>query len=298
MRLLRSMLFTPGNNARMIQKAGALSADAVILDLEDAVPMAEKEAARALVRDSLPALNSAGSAVFVRVNSLATGLTYLDLGSAVQPGVVGILLPKTESRQNVEDCVRAMAALEVERGLPPASLALIPQLESAKGVLNAREISSASPRIIALAFGALDFARDMGTSPSLEGTETFYARAHLAVAARAAEVQAVDSPWIDFRDTEGLIRDAQAAKRLGFRGKLLIHPAQIEPVTAVFSPSPAEVAYAKRVVEAFLEAESRGLGAVSLDGRMIDAANARQAQDVLAWAEVMSQREPRVVQRA
>jgi len=287
-RLLRSMLYTPGNNARMLAKAAGLRADALVLDLEDAVPVVEKQAARACVRDALPALEAAGATVFVRVNSYATGLTSEDLNWAVQSGVAGIMLPKTESIQQVHECARTVSALELERGLPRESLVLILQLESAKGVLEAQAISVASSRIIALAFGAWDFARDMGTMPSLEGSETLYARAHLAVVARAAELLAIDSPWVDFGDSEGLVHDARMAKRLGFRGKLLIHPSQIEPVNAVFSPSADEVAYARRVLAAFCEAESQGMGATSLDGRMIDAANVRQAQDVLAWAEALN----------
>jgi citrate lyase subunit beta/citryl-CoA lyase len=167
---------------------------------------------------------------------------------------------------------------------------LVPLLETARGVLDAREIATASGRIIALAFGALDFTRDMGTSPSIEGTEVLYARSRIALVANAARVQAIDTPWIDIADTEGLVEETRRAKQLGFRGKLLIHPSQIEPVNQVFTPAEAEVAYARRVVEAFRAAEARGLGAISFEGKMVDVANARQAEDLIAWAEAISQR--------
>jgi citrate lyase subunit beta/citryl-CoA lyase len=284
------MLFTPGNNRRMIQKAGPLGADAIILDLEDAVPMAEKKTARAVVKDSVEQVAAGGSQVFVRVNALITGLTTEDLRWVTQPGLAGVVLPKVESREDVLETTRLMVQLEREKGIEPGSLTLMPQLETATGVLDAREIATASKRIIALNFGSLDFTRDMGTTPSLEGTEVFYARSYIAVVARAARVMAIDTPWIDIADREGLVEEAKMARQLGFQGKLLIHPSQIEPVHQVFSPSEDEVAYARRVVEAFREAEAQGVGAISLDGRMIDVANARQAEELIARAEATARR--------
>jgi len=290
MRLLRSMVFTPGNNMRMIHKAGTLKADAVILDLEDAVPMAEKETARIFVRDSIERVAAGGAAVFVRVNALSTGLTADDLKWVIQPSLAGVVLPKTESKGDVFEVARRIEELEGERGIEIGSLALMPLLETARGVLHAQEIAMADDRINALGFGSLDFTRDMRTSPSRDGTEVFYARSYIALVARAASVLAIDTPWIDIADREGLIEEARRARQLGFDGKLLIHPSQIEPVNQVFSPSESEVAYARKVVQAFREAEAQGLGAISLDGRMIDSANARQAEEVIAWAEVIAQR--------
>jgi len=285
------MLFTPGNNMRMIRKAGTLGADAVILDLEDAVPLAEKETARIFVRDSIEQVRAGGAQVFIRPNAFITGLAEEDLNWTVQAGLDGVVLPKVESREEVLEAERLLTALEEERGIEPGSLALVPSVESALGVLNAYEIATASKRIIALAFGALDFTRDMGTSVSKEGTELFYARSRIAIVARAAGVQAIDTPWIDIADQEGLIKEAKTVRQLGFRGKQLIHPSQIEPVNRVFSPSEAEVEYAKKVVKAFKEAEAKGLGAISLEGKMIDIANYRQAEELLAWAEAIAQKE-------
>lgn len=292
MRLLRTMLFTPGNNMRMIQKAGTLGADAIILDLEDAVPMADKETARIFVRDSIGDLSVKGPDVLVRVNALITGLAEEDLEWVVQKGLVGTVVPKVESKDDLVKVARLMDQQE-KKGIEPGSLALVPILETAGGVLNAYEIATASQRVIAVAFGAIDFARDMGISLSREGTELLYARSRVAMSARAAGVQAIDTPWIDIADKEGLVQEAKMARQLGFRGKLLIHPSQIEPINTVFSPSESEVEYGKKVVEAFQRAEARGLGAISLEGKMIDIANFRQAEEVLSLAEAIAQKERR-----
>jgi citrate lyase subunit beta / citryl-CoA lyase len=277
--LLRSLLFTPGNNLRMIVKSGALGADAVILDLEDSVPMADKETARLFVRDSIAEVGRHGAAVFVRINSLATGLAENDLDWAVQPGLKGVMLPKPESPEHVITLVEQLK----KRDKTP--LSIIPLVETAKGIINAYAIASASPRVIAVALGGLDFIRDMGIRFTPEGTELSYARAHLAVAARAAGVLAFDTPCIDVKNRETLLAESRSARQLGFRGKLLIHPSQIGPVNEVFSPDAEEVAAARKIVEAFDKAQRQGLGAITLDGLMIDAANYRQAQDLLAAVE-------------
>jgi citrate lyase subunit beta/citryl-CoA lyase len=293
MMLLRSMLFTPGNSMRMIHKAGTLGADAVVLDLEDAVPMMEKETARIFVKDSIERVGAGGTDVFVRVNALTTQLAAEDLNMVIQDGLDGIVLPKTESKVDVLEAERLIKDLEAQRGLKPGSQEIVPILETAKGVLNAYEIAMVSKRVIALAFGAVDFTRDMGTSLSREGTELFYARSRIAIVARAAGIQAIDTPWIDIADKEGLIQEAKNARQLGFRGKLLIHPTQIEPVNQVFSPSEGEIEYAMKVVEAFKEAEAKGVGAISLKGKMIDIANFRQAEELIALAETIAQKERR-----
>ncbi|MEM1566122.1 MAG: CoA ester lyase [Candidatus Bathyarchaeia archaeon] len=297
MRLLRSALFTPGNNMRMIHKIPTLTADAVILDLEDSVPMAEKDTARIFIRDSLDIVCSGVSDVYVRVNGLMTGLTAEDCKFVVQKGIAGIMLPKVESPEEVIEAEKIIGELEKKRGLEPGSITLIPTFETAKGVINAYAIASASKRVIAVGFGAVDFTRDMGVSLSKEGTELFFARAFVAVAARAAGVQAIDTVFIDLADKEGLIKDSMFAKQLGFKGKFLIHPSQIEPVNRIFSPSEKEIEYAKKVVQAFKEAEAKGLGAASLEGRMIDIAVYRQAQDLLALAEAIAEKEKKIRMR-
>ncbi len=293
MRLLRTILFVPGNQMRMIRKAGTLGADAIILDLEDAVPMAEKETARMFVRDAIGDLSMSSADVFVRVNALTTGLTRQDIETVIQKGLVGIVLPKVESKDDVFEISRFMRREEKIKGIEPGSLALIPILETAKGVLNAQGIATANGRVVAIAFGAIDFARDMGIVLSREGRELLYARSLVATSARAAGVQAVDTPWIDIADKDGLAREASAGRQLGFRGKLLIHPSQIEPVKLVFSPSKSEVEYAEKVTKAFQGAQAQGLGAISIEGRMIDIASFRQAEELLSLVEAIAEREER-----
>jgi len=291
MRLLRSILFTPGNNMRMIHKTPTLAMDAIILDLEDSVPMIEKDTARVFIRDTLELARSGGAEVYVRINGLTTGLTAQDCDFVIQKGIDGIMLPKVESKEDVLESEKIIEKLEKERGMELGSIVLIPTLETAKGVINVYEIATSSKRVIAIGFGAVDFTRDMGTSLSKEGTELFFARSQVAVAARAAGVQALDTVFIDLADKEGLIKDSQLAKQLGFKGKFLIHPSQIEPVNQIFSPLPKEIEYAKKVVSAFKEAEARGLGAASLEGRMIDIAVFRQAEDLLTLAEAIAEKE-------
>jgi len=291
--LLRSVLFVPGNNMRMIYKATTLNADAYILDLEDAVPMMDKETGRIFVRDSIEMLKEAGQTIFVRVNGLRTGLTFEDLRYAVQPGLDGIVIPKCEGKGDVRAVEKALAELEQERGMEAGAIKIMPLIETTRGLLNAAEIASASERIVALGFGAVDFTRELGTSPSKEGVEILYARSHLAVVARAHGLQAIDSPWLDIMDMDGLKADAQMAKRLGFNGKMLIHPKQIELVNSVFTPSDEEVALARRIVEEFEEAKARGVGAISLDGMMVDEANYKQAKALLALVELIEEREHR-----
>ena len=291
MMLLRSVLFVPGNNMRMIYKATKLDADAYILDLEDAVPMADKETARIFVRDSLQMLKEAGQTVFVRVNGLRTGLTEEDLHYAVQPGLDGIVIPKCEGRKDVETVEAILCKLERQRGLEEGSVKLLPLIETTRGFLRAEEIATSSERVVAIGFGAVDFTRELGTSPSKEGIETLYARSHVAIVARAHGLQAIDTPFLDIMDMEGLIRDAELARRLGFNGKMLIHPKQVKPVNEIFTPSKEEVEFARRVVEEFEKARARGIGAISLEGTMVDEANYQQAKALLALVELIEERE-------
>ena len=290
MRVLRSLLFVPGNNMRMINKAMTLNPDAVILDLEDAVPMLDKETARIFIRDSVEMLKSTGLDTFVRVNGLSTGLTMDDLKSVINKDLDGILLPKCESNGDVLKLCEMIAELERERGLDEGKIVILPIIETTKGVLNAHEIASASSRVCAISFGAVDFTRELGTTPSKDGTEFFYARSHVAISAIAAGVQAIDTPWIDIMDMDGLTKDAGLARRLGFRGKLLIHPKQIAPVNGIFTPTEEEIRFARTVVEEFAKAQAAGQGAISIGGTMIDIASFRQASKLLSWWEAVEKK--------
>jgi len=275
----------------MIEKAQLLAADVLVLDLEDSVPLAEKETARKVISNSLEGLGLKGQKVYIRINALATGLAQEDLEAVVEKRLDGISLPKVGSAEEIKKVEKMIQALEGEREIERGHIRLIPWVETARGLVRTFEICSASPRVIGVAFGADDFTADMGIPRSQEGTELFYPRTVIAIAARAAEVMALDTPYVDFRDEKGLIQDAKLARQLGFQGKFLIHPDQIEPVNQVFRPSPEEVAHARRVVEAFEAAEARGAAATSLDGKMIDTPVAQRARKLLSLAEAIDQKE-------
>jgi citrate lyase subunit beta/citryl-CoA lyase len=289
--LYRSLIFVPGIRENMIEKARGFAADVIVLDLEDSVPPAEKEQARQIVRRSIPTLAALGHTVHVRVNPVGSGLTRDDLAAVVCPELSGICLPKVESAQDIRDIDVLIREQEMEHGVKPGTLALIPAVESARGVLRCEEICRASTRLTAVTLGADDYTADLGVHRTREGRELDYARQVMVVCARAADIQALDTPFADFRDEEGLVRESEWVRSLGFKGKYLIHPSQIGPVNRVFRPSEEEVAYARRVVEAFEEALARGEGAVQVDGRMVDAPVAKRARALIGLAEAIEARE-------
>lgn len=276
---LRSLLFVPGNKARMLDKAQTLPCDAVILDLEDGVPPGEKAVARASVRQAL-ASGSYQPSIILRLNAFGTGLTEEDLSEAFVAGVDAVCLAKAETPGDVERLSDLLVKAEEKLGLPAGAVPVCLMIETALGVLNAYEMARRNVR--ALFFGGEDLARDLGAVRSKGGGELAHARAHLVMAARAAGAVAIDTVFTDLTDLDGLLAEAREARSLGYSGKLLIHPAQIEPVHRAFAPSPEEVAYAHRVLEAFVEAEARGDGVLALEGQMIDAPVVARAREILA----------------
>ena len=293
--VLRSMLFVPGNSMRMIAKAATLASDAIILDLEDAVPLPDKATARVMTKDTIKAVKSGGAYVFVRVNALTTKLTAGDLKFVAVEDLDGIMLAKTEAKSDVLELDGMIEEAEKGSRLELGSLKIIPLVETAKGVMNVYEIASASERVVAIAFGAGDYYRDLGRSVSFlspEQTELLYARSQIVNGSRAAGVQAIDTVFFGLlTDREGFMRETILALQLGFKGKLLIHPAQIEVVNKIFSPSPDEAEYARRVVEAFEEAQVRGLGAISFEGKMIDYMSYKQAKELVSLIELIAGKE-------
>jgi len=288
---LRTLLSVPGNRHNMIQKARDLPADVLILDLEDSVPRSEKAAARTMVRDSIEELANAGKRIFVRINSLATGLAHDDLESVIVPGIAGINQPKPATAGDVAEVADTIERLERERGIEAGHIKILPWVETAKGILNAYQIATASPRVIGIIFGAEDFALDTGMLRTEEGSELLYPRTTVVIAARAAGVSAIDTPYNNFKDEPGLIREANLARSLGFDGKFLIHPSQIEPVNRIFRPTDEELARARSIVAAFEAAEAKGLGATSMDGKMIDTPIANQARRLLSLAAAIENSE-------
>ena len=280
-RPLRSILFVPGNKGRMLDKARTLPADAVILDLEDGVPPGEKTVARATVRQALTS-STYEPYVILRLNALGTGLAEADLLEAFTARVGAVCLPKAETPRDVERLSALVAQAGDRHGLPRGTVAICLMIETALGVLNAYQMARMNVR--ALFLGGEDLVRDLGAVRSKEGLELAHARAQMVLAARAAGALAIDTVFTDLADLDGLLEEAREARILGYSGKLLVHPAQIEPVHRAFAPSAEEVAQARRVLEAFAAAEARGDGVLALDGQMIDSPVVARAREVLALA--------------
>jgi len=284
MPLPRSFLYVPANREKFLEKALALPSDAFIFDLEDSVPAAVKANARTGVRDYAPKI--ADNRVWVRVNGLETGLAEADLDAVIGvKGIAGIFLPKVESRDEVMRWDGMIGALEKARGLTTGSTRLVLSIESAKGVLNAYDMSIAAARVASLSFGGAqdgDLNTDLGCVWSIDGPEMLHARCHTLLCARAARFDTpLDGVFSNVRDPEGFEKDTALSRRLGYRGRKLIHPSQIEPCNRLYTPSEAELDYYSRVLEAFDKALAQGSASTTVDGKMIDVAMANAARRVL-----------------
>lgn len=286
--LFRSLIFVPGNSTRFIEKAKTLQADILCFDLEDSVPANEKNAARKIIIDMLGSRQEYSKPVYVRINSPDSGLVSDDLKAVVQKGIDGIVVPKVNDAAEILDIKKQIATLETERGIGSKRIGLIPSIETAKGVVNAYQIATADDRVKALIFGVFDFLYDMHLDYDEHDAAGYsYARSKIPVDARAADVYAIDAIWQKIDDVDGLVRDATLAKNLGYSGKSIIHPSQIEPVHKVFLPSKNDIEWAKKVVKVLGEAMERGTGkgAIRLEGKMVDAVHYKQAKAILEAAE-------------
>lgn len=284
--IMRSILFVPAIVERFVKRAPEAGADVVCLDVEDSVPPAEKAKAREMAAQAIDSMLRGAFPLFVRVNGLHTGLLEDDLTAVVRPGLDGIVLSKTHNAETVERVDHYLTLLERHKGMEEGTVSIIPLVESAEGIQNAREICGASPRLVGASLGAEDLAVDMGLRRSEAAREIEWPRAQLATAAIAAGLVPIDTPEPDYTDMEHLARDAGFARSLGFRGKYCIHPGQVPVVNRVFSPTEEEVAEAREVVR-LLEQEgiAKGRAAIPVDGRMIDTPIYWQAKRLLAWAE-------------
>jgi len=285
-RLRRTALYVPGNDPAMIQNAGIFGSDSIVLDLEDAVSVNEKDSARFLVRNALSNINYGNTEVIVRINSLSTPYGREDLEVIGRAHPDGIRLPKAESVQDVEEVDGILTRIEKEEGFKEGSIKIMPIIESAKGLFNVFEIVKASKRVAVINFGAEDYTADIGAERTKEGKELFDIRARILLAARVAGIDVQDSVFAYVHDIEGLIKETKFIKQLGFDGKSVIHPAQIKPVHQVFTPTEEEIKNARRIISAIEEAKKRRSGVVSLDGRMVDAPVVAKAQRVLKYAQV------------
>jgi len=290
--VFRSFLFAPGNHPRRTEKALTLGADAVILDLEDACPAAEKVATRPVVVAALqPSRTCLG---YIRVNPISTAFGHRDIESAVRRGVDGLVAPKIETADELKTVDWLMYQIEREQGLTPGAIDLIPIIETGLGVRNVDAIARAGTRARRLMFGAGDFTLDMDLAWSADEAEFAPYRSAIMLASRAAGLEApIDTVWVDLRNAEGFARSAAAARAMGFQGKLCIHPDQVPVVNAAFTPGAAQVARARRIIEAFEAAEAAGSAAIQLDGQFIDYPFLYQAQRLLAViARIEARRKP------
>ena len=288
--MIRSMLFLPGNNPNMLINGSVLGADAVIFDLEDAVSPAEKDAARILVRNTMRYMDFTGCEIIVRINSIDTPYWKQDLDAIMPEKPALILLPKTGTAQDALEADAYMTQVEEKLGFAPNTVGLMPLIETAMGVENAFAIASSTKRVQALFLGAEDLTADLQCKRTKEGKEIEYARTRLVVAARAAGVDVYDTPFTDVNDDEGIVKDAEYAKALGFTGKSSISPRHVEVINAVFSPTQKDVDYAYEVMEAIALAKAQGKGAIALHGKMIDAPIVTRAQRTIDMAEALGMR--------
>ena len=280
MSVYRSFLFAPGNHPRRVEKALALDADAAILDLEDACPIAEKRATRAVVVAACQRPRKGLG--YIRVNATSTEFGYGDIVAVVQRGVDGIILPKLESVDEIRAVDWVISNLEKERGLQVGAIDVIPIIETGKGMANVRAITAAGTRVRRIAFGAGDFTLDMSIEWSRAETELLPYRSECVLASRAAEIEApIDTVWVDLKDAEGFISSTRHIKGLGFQGKMCIHPDQVPLANEILSPSAAEVEWSRKVVQAFEAAEKAGSASIQLEGKFIDYPIVYRARRVL-----------------
>lgn len=283
-RLRRTMMFVPGANAAMLRDAALYGADSIMFDLEDAVSLKEKDSARALVHFALKTFDYSNVETVVRINSLDS-YGKQDIEAMVLAGVNVIRLPKTENKQDIIDVDNEITRVEEENGFLVGTTKMMAAIESAEGILNVREIATASKRLIGIALGAEDYVTNLKTKRYPDGQELFFARSMILHAARAAGIAAIDTVYSDVENVEGFKEEVQRIKQLGFDGKSVINPRQIPIVNAIYAPTSKEIQQAKEVIWAIREAEEKGSGVISLNGKMVDKPIVERAQRVIALAK-------------
>lgn len=294
--LLRSLLFVPGSDTRKLSKIGALEnvGDVVVIDLEDAVADEEKVAARSITRDAIPGCSTRGSAVAVRVNALPTGRLEADIEAVVRPELDGIMVPKIEDLEALAAVDRALAAAERREGLAVGGTWVLALIETPRGLVECERILAGAPsRTLTAVLGLGDFSTELGIDLTREAQEVLYARSRVVAATRAAGMpKPVDGPWLDLEDEEGLVADCARSRGLGFQGRVAVYPPQVAPVMRAYSWLPQEeVERARRIVDAFEEAERRGVASIRVDGRFVDYPIYRLARERLRLSEAAT--EPR-----
>lgn len=293
----RSLLFVPANNWKMLGKATTENEDCVIIDLEDSCPYEELDRGRKYAADISPIMKDKGIDVLVRVNALTTGVTSKDIGCILNENIDGIMLPKTENAEDIQSIVNMIKNAAKEKGLRKTTK-IVPLIESPKGIFNLSSISTSSDEISALCFGAMDYMRELGdgfAATKLSSDDYFsvllYARSLMATTAHACGIPAIDTPFLgSIKDVAGLQDESKKVKMVGFKGKMVIHPIQIDPVNAIFAPSIEDVKLSEEMVQAYITAKNQGKGAAVMDGKMIDAAMYKAGIELISKAEAISQK--------
>ncbi|MFN3492341.1 MAG: HpcH/HpaI aldolase/citrate lyase family protein [Anaerolineales bacterium] len=287
MRSRRAILYMPGDNWKMITKSITLGVDSICMDMEDGTAVTKKAEARETIAKALQELDFGSSEKLARINSVGSGWEKDDIESVLPYHPDGIVIPKVESYEQVEWASKIIESAELKHGWKVNSIRILIGIETAKGILNLKEIAS-HPRLDAMIFGGEDFAASIGGTRTKDAVELLYARQAVIVACAAYDLQAIDIVTIDYKDAELLKRESEFGARLGFSGKQIIHPIQVSVVQTAFTPSDEAIAYAKRIVETFEASQREGKGAYALDGKMIDMPLLKHAQQVLARAKVKS----------
>ena len=282
-RLRRTMMFVPGANAAMLRDAPLYGADSIMFDLEDAVSLKEKDSARVLVHSALKTFDYGNIEIVVRINALDAGGAE-DIEAMVLAGVDVIRLPKTETAQDIIDVEAVITEVEQQNDIPVGTTKMMAAIESAEGVLNAPAIAKSSTRLIGIALGAEDYVTNMKTRRHPDGQELFFARSMILHAARAAGIAAIDTVYSDVENTEGFEAEVRLIKQLGFDGKSVINPRQIPLVNTIYAPTEKEIQNAKEVIWGIREAEAKGSGVISVNGKMVDKPIVERAERVIALA--------------
>jgi len=266
----RSIFFVPGNKENMMLKSLDVKADVIVWDLEGAVPIPEKDKARQTIGKLLELLPNNNKPIYVRINSLKDNMFNSDLEAIIHPNLHGVMLAKTETSLEVSQIDYRLSDLEISKGIQPGKIRVYCVLETCLGIINAYQIASYSPRVKGISFGADNYTLDLGIKRSQNGRELLHVRDTIALAAGASKVLAIDTIYPDINNEEGLINECRLAKKLGFHGKLAIHPKQVEVINREFLPSIEEMLFAQKVVEAFSKAQAQNIDVVTVDGKTVD----------------------------
>lgn len=282
----RSMLYIPGNNPAMIQQAGVYGSDSVLLDLEDAVALNQKDAARTLVRNMIKSVNFYNTEVCVRVNNIHTPFGLADLEEIVPLQPDNIRIPKTETVEDVEEVMKEVDRIEKAHGITKPTMTIHVMIETALGVANVYEIAKSHPRIDAITIGGQDLTADMGIVKTSDGLGIDYARKRIVMAGKANGLDVIDTVFADINDEEGLRAETQMVKTIGFAGKALINPRQVDVIHEVYNPTELEIRKAYRVYSEFIKNTKAGIGVFAIDGKMVDAPVVQRATTVLEYANI------------